>query len=98
MQACGSWRETRQAVKVCEKIQMNEKEAFNGTVKHHHLDPPVSFEGREDLVHLRKHLRTEDVERRVVERDSPILRRAPGQTYLGRTRCCVILILHVCCL
>src|SRR2546427_6094449 len=40
----------------------------------------VSFECRDDLVHLREHLRTEDIERRVVKRDSPILGRALGHT------------------
>jgi len=40
----------RQVVKVCKKIQMNQKEPFNGTVKNHHLDLLVSFERRDDLV------------------------------------------------
>src|SRR5258706_13940670 len=98
MQAGGSWREMRQLVEFCKEIQMNEKETFNSTVKNHHLNLLVSFDRRDDLVHLRKHLRTEDVERRVVKRDSPILGRAPGQTYLSSLCCCVIVIFHVCCL
>src|SRR6266446_3200997 len=98
MQAGGSWREMRQLVEFCKEIQMNEKETFNSTVKNHHLNLLVSFDCRDDPVHLRKHLRTEDVERRVVKRDSPIFGRAPGQTYLRSLCCCVILILHVCCL
>src|SRR2546422_7882355 len=96
MQACGSRREMRQIVKLCKKIQMNEKETFDCTVKDHHLNLLVSFDCRDDLVHLRKHLRTEDVERRVINRDSPILGRAPGQTYLSSLSCCVILIFHGC--
>src|ERR1700694_2518005 len=98
MQPCGSRRKMRQIVKFCKKIQMNQKETFNGTIKNHHLDLLVSFECRDDLVHLRKHLRTEDVERRVVERDSPILGRALRHTYLSSLTCCVILIFHGCCL
>src|SRR5256712_1762433 len=98
MQPRGSRRKMRQIVKFCKKIQMNQKETFNGTVENHHLNLPVSFECCDDLVHLRKHLRTEDVERRVVKRDSPILGRAPGQTYLISLCCCVILIFHGCCL
>src|SRR5580700_9497199 len=94
----GPGEKTRQIVKFCKKIQMNQKETFNGTIKNHHLNLLVSFECRDDLVHLRKHLRTEDVERRVVKRDSPILGRAPGQTYLSSPTCCVILIFHGCCL
>src|ERR1700694_2941371 len=98
MQACGSRREMRQIVKFCKKIQMNQKETFNRTVKDHHLDLLVSFDCRDDLVHLRKHLRTEDVERRGGKGDPPILGRAPGQTYLSSLTCCVILIFHGCCL
>src|SRR5580658_5902819 len=96
MQAGGARREMRQLVQVRKKIEMNQKETFNSTVKNHHLDLRVSFDGRDDLAHLRKHLRTEDVERRMVNGDSPILRRAPGQTYLSSLCCCVIL--HVYCL
>src|SRR5580693_298134 len=77
---------------------MNQKEAFDSTVKDHHLNLLVRFDCRDDLVHLREHLRTEDVERRMVKRDSPILGRAPDQTYLSSFCCCVILIFHVCCL
>src|SRR5713101_1550832 len=77
---------------------MNQKEPFNRTVKNHHLNLLVSFDCRDDLVHLRKHLRTEDVERRVVKRDSPILGRALGYTYLSILCCCEIVIFLVGCL
>src|SRR6267142_5049959 len=79
---------------------MNQKETFNSTVKNHDLDLLVSFDCRDDLVHLRKHLRTEDVEQRVIKRNSPILGRALGQTYLSGLCLCssVILIFHGCCL
>src|ERR1700694_728098 len=92
MQPCGSRGKTRQIVKFCKKIQMNQKETFNGTIKNHHLNLLVSFECRDDLVHLRKHLRTEDVERRVVKRDSPILGRALSHTHLSILCCCEIAI------
>src|SRR5580704_18668471 len=95
MQACRSRREMRQIVKSCKKIQMNQKESLNSTIKNHHLNLLVSLDCRDDLAHLRKHLRTEDVERRMVNGDSPILRRAPGQTYLSSLCCCVIF--HVSC-
>src|SRR6478609_9172506 len=98
MQACGSRGEMRQIVKSCKKIQMNQKETFNRTVNNHHLNLLVSFDCRDDLVHLRKHLRTEDVERWMVKRHSPIVGRAPGQTYLSSLSCCVILIFHGSCL
>src|SRR5260370_14102104 len=88
----------RQIVKLREKVNMNKKNTFNSTVKNHHLSLLVCPDCRDDLVHLRKHLRTEDVERRVVNRDSPILGRAPGQTYLSSLCCCVTFIFHGCCL
>src|SRR5260370_6481169 len=94
MQAGGSWREMRQLVEFCKEIQMNEKETFNSTVKNHHLNLLVSFDCRNELVHLGKHLRTEDVERREVKRDSPILGRGPRQTDLRSLTCCVNLIFH----
>src|SRR6266446_6163756 len=97
MRPSGSRRKTRQIIEFCKKIQMNQKEAFDGTVKNHHLNLLVSFECRDDLVHLRKHLGTEDVERRVVKRDSPILGRALGHTYLSILCCCEIVIFHVGC-
>src|SRR4051794_36853899 len=93
MQACRSRRKMGQIVKVFEKIQMNQEKTFNRTVKYHHLNLLVSFDCRDDLVHLRKHLRTEDVEWRVINRDSPIFGRAPDQTNLSSLFCC-----HVCCL
>src|SRR6266851_2856205 len=98
MQPCGSRRKARQIVKFCKKIQMNQKETFNGTIKNHHLNLLISFECRDDLIHLRKHLGTEDVERRVVKRDSPILGRALGHTYLSILCCCEIVIFHAGCL
>src|SRR5215510_6756619 len=98
MQSCGSRREMRQLVKVCKKIQMNQKEPFDRTVTNHHLNLLISLDCRKNLLHLRKHLWTEDVERRVVNRDSPIFERTLGQTYLSSLCCDVILIFHVCCL
>src|SRR5450432_3972028 len=98
MQPGGSRRKMCQIVNVCKKIQMNQKETLNGTVENHHLNLPVSFERCDDLVHLRQHLWAEDVERRVVKRDSPILGRALCHTYLGILCCCDIVIFHVSCL
>src|ERR1700746_2088966 len=98
MQACRSRREMRQIVKVGKEIQMNQKETFNSTVKNHHLNLLVSFDCRDDLVYLRKHLRTEDIEGRVIKRDSPIFGRTLGQTHLSSLTCCIMLIFHGCCL
>src|ERR1700693_4155013 len=97
MPTCGPRRKMRQIVKFCKKIQMNEKETFNGTIKNHHLNLLVSFECRNDLVDLRKHLRTEEVERRVVKRDSPILGRALDQMDLSILCCGELRIFHAGC-
>src|SRR5579864_7060754 len=94
MQACGARRQMRQIIKFCKKIQMDQKEPFNSTVKDHHFNLVVSFNRRDDFVHLRKYLRTEDVERRVVKRDSPIFRRAPDEMYSSSLGCGVILICY----
>src|SRR5262244_4501302 len=96
MQSSRSRREMRQLVKVCKKVQVNQKEPFDCTVKNHHLNLLVSLDCLDDLVHLRKHLWAEDVERRVVNRDSPIFGRTLGQTYLSSLCCDVILTFHVC--
>src|SRR3979411_1460759 len=77
---------------------MNQKETFNRTVKNHHLDLLVGFECRDDLVDLRKHLRAEDVERRAVKRDSPILGRALGQMDLSILCCRELRIFYAGCL
>src|SRR5215510_10540438 len=74
---------------------MNQKETFNSAVKHHHLNLLVRFDCRDDLVHLRKHLWTEDVERRMVNRDPPILGRAPRKTDLPSICRRVIPAVHV---
>src|SRR4051812_34654151 len=94
MQSGGSRWEMGQIVKICKKIQMNQKESFNSTVKNHDLNTLVSFDCRNHLVHLRKHFWTEDVERRVVECDSPILGRVLDQMYLSSLRRRVTLIFH----
>src|ERR1700722_8978980 len=95
MQACGAGREMRQIVKFCKKIQMNQKETFNSTVKDHDLNLLVSFDCRDDLVHLRKHLRIEDAKRWMVERHSPIMGRELLYRYSLRYRW--RLSLSLCC-
>ena len=62
----------RHLVKIRKKVQMNQKETFDGTVKNHDLNLRIGFDCCDDLTHLRKHLRAENVERRLVKRNSPI--------------------------
>src|SRR5262249_26819879 len=82
MQPCGSGRQTHGIFRSCKEIVVSQKEPLDSAVKNHHLDLLVSFECSDDLVQLRDRFGTEDVERRVIKRDSPIRGRAPGQTYL----------------
>src|SRR5215471_12372525 len=77
---------------------MNQKETFNGTVKNNDLDLLVRFYCGDDLVHLRKHLWTEDIEWWMVKCDSPVGRRQPSQTYLLVFCCSLFLTFHVCLL
>ena len=51
---------------------MRQKEPFNRAVKDDHVDVLVSFERCDDLIELRNGFRTEDVERRMIKRYSPI--------------------------
>jgi len=90
MQACGSRREVRQIVKLGKKIQMNQKETFDSTVKNHHLNPLVSFDAVMISFTCGSISGPKMFERWVVKRDSPILGRAPDQTYLWSLCCCVL--------
>src|SRR5258708_3724763 len=69
---CRPGRQTCRILRFCKKIVMTEKETFNGTVKDHHFDLLVGFERRDDHVQLRNGFRAENVERRVIKRDTPV--------------------------
>jgi len=51
---------------------MSQKEPFDRAVEDDHLDVSVRFRARNDLVQLRNGRRTEDVERRMIDRYPPI--------------------------
>src|SRR6266481_8153286 len=74
---------------------MSHKESFNRAIKDDHLDVLVSFNRCDDFVELRNRCRTEDVERRMIKRYSPIVGRAPRKMYLLRACCRVTFIFHV---
>jgi hypothetical protein len=48
----------------------------------HDADLLIGLEGVDDLLEPLDHLRAHDVDRRVVDRDTPIGRRSPGQSDL----------------
>ena len=52
---------------------MSEKKPLNRAVKDDHFDVLVSFKRCDDFVELRNRCRTEDVERRMIKRYSPVL-------------------------
>src|SRR6266700_6049897 len=74
---------------------MSHKESFNRAVKDDHFDVLVSFNRRDDFVELRNRSGTEDVERRMIKRYSPILGRAPRKMYLLCACCYVRSAFHV---
>src|SRR5258707_14958918 len=61
---------------------MSQKESFDGAVKDNYFDVLVRFDRRDDLVELRNGVRTENIERRMVNGYSPIVGRAPRKMYL----------------
>src|SRR6185295_4286380 len=61
---------------------MSEKESFNGAIKDNYFEVFVGFDRRDDLSELRNGVRTENIERRMVNGYSPIGGRAPRKMYL----------------
>ena len=61
---------------------MSQKESFNGAVKDNYFDVLVCFDRRDYLIELRNGVRTENIERRMVNGYSPIVGRAPRKMYL----------------
>src|SRR5438105_8709031 len=61
---------------------MGQKESFDGAVKDNYFDGLVRFDRRDDLIELRNGVRTENIERRMVNGYSPIVGRAPRKMYL----------------
>src|SRR5258705_916078 len=61
---------------------MSQKESFDGAVKDNYFDGLVLFDRRDDLIELRNSVRTENIERRMVNGYSPIVGRAPRKMYL----------------
>jgi hypothetical protein len=52
---------------------MSQKESFDGAVKDNYFDGLVRFDRRDDLIELRYGVRTENIERRMVNGYSPIV-------------------------
>src|SRR5712691_10972502 len=63
---------------------MSHEESFNRAVKDDHFDVLVSFNRCDDFVELRNRCRTEDVQRWMIKRYSPIVGRAPRKMHLLR--------------
>src|SRR2546423_1533726 len=74
---------------------MSEKESFDGAVKDNYFDVLVCFDRRDDLIQLRNGVRTENIERRMINGYSPIVARVPRKMYLLRACCCVSCAFHV---
>src|SRR5712664_3690787 len=63
---------------------MSQKESFDGAVKDNYFDGLVRFDRRDDLIEFWNGVRTENIERRMVNGYSPIVGRAPRKMYLLR--------------
>src|SRR2546425_2825072 len=61
---------------------MSQKESFDGAVKDNYFDGLVRFDRRDDLIELRNGVRSENIERRMVNGYSPIVGRAPRKMHL----------------
>ena len=61
---------------------MSQKESFDGAVKDNYFDVLVLFDRRDDLIELRYGVRTENIDRWMVNGYSLIVGRAPCKMYL----------------
>src|SRR5208282_3645757 len=66
---------------LCQEIVMSKEESFHGAVKNNNFNVLVSFNRCDDLIQLRNAFGAENIERRMVERYSPIMGRALLQRY-----------------
>ncbi len=53
---------------------MRDEEPFDRAIEDNDFQIFVAFDCRDDLLQLRNRLRAENVERRMIERDAPVLR------------------------
>jgi len=66
---------------------MREEEAFDCAIEDDDLDMLIGLDRGDDLVELRDRFGSENVERRMIKRNSPIRWQAPFEAYLlGRGR------------
>jgi len=66
---------------------VREEEAFDGAIEDNDLHMLIGFERHDDLVELRDRFGSENIERRMIERNSPIRWQAPFEPdLLGRGR------------
>jgi hypothetical protein len=66
---------------------VREEEAFDGAIEDNDLHMLIGFERHDDLVELRDRFGSENIERWMIERNSPIRRQAPLKSDLsGRGR------------
>src|SRR5258705_9236470 len=61
---------------------MSQKDPFDGAVKDNYFDVFVRFDRSDDRVELRNGVRTENIERRMINGYSPIVWRATRKKYL----------------
>jgi hypothetical protein len=68
---------------ICEQVIVRQKEALDGTVENNNLYMLISFECGDNLIQLRNGLRSEDIQGRVIKRNSPVGWRTSFKTDLS---------------
>src|SRR6266404_298777 len=87
LQARGSGRQACRVLERREEVIVREEEAFDGAIEDNDLHMLIGFERHDDLVELRDRFGSENIERWMIERNSPIRWRAPFEPdLLGRGR------------
>src|SRR5258707_11753529 len=87
LQAGGSGRQACRVLERREEVIVREEETFDGAIEDNDLHMLIGFERHDDLVELRDRFGSENIERWMIERNSPIRWRAPFEPdLLGRGR------------
>src|SRR6266849_9945255 len=87
LQARGSGRQAYRVLERREEVIVREEEAFDGAIEDNDLHMVIGFERHDDLVELRDRFGSENIERWMIERNSPIRWQAPFEPNLsGRSQ------------
>src|SRR6266851_6238165 len=77
LQACGSGRQSCRALERREEVIVRKEEAFDDAIEDNDLHMLIGLERHDDLLELRDRFGSENIKRRMIERNSPIRWQAP---------------------